>query len=87
MKYTKHRIAVLVDTSSGWGRRVIRGIANYGLKHGPWQLSVDEIGINEAMHLKPDWQGHGIIARVSDKRLLNELVASGKPVVNVSGIQ
>ena len=87
MEYTKHRIAVLVDTSSGWGRRVIRGIANYGLKHGSWQLSVDEIGINEAMHLKPDWQGHGIIARVSDKRLLNELVASGKPVVNVSGIQ
>lgn len=84
---SKYRIAVLVDTSSGWGRRVIRGIANYGLKHGPWQLSVDEIGINEAMHLKPDWQGHGIIARVSDRRLLNELIASGKPVVNVSGIQ
>ena len=36
------RILVLVDTSSGWGRRLIRGIANYGLTHGPWQLLVEE---------------------------------------------
>ena len=43
------RIAVLVDTASGWGRRIIRGIANYGVKHGPWQLVVDERGIDESM--------------------------------------
>ena len=80
------RIAVLVDTSSGWGRRIIRGIANYGVKHGPWQLVVDERGMQESMHLKSGWEGDGIIARVSDKRLYDELMAAGKPAVNVSGI-
>jgi len=86
MQHYEPHIAVIVDTSSGWGRRIIRGIANYGLKHGPWQLMIDERGIEESMHLKPGWQGDGIISRVTDKRLYKELMASGKPVVNVSGI-
>lgn len=82
-----YRIAVLVDTSSGWGRRIIKGIANYSLKHGNWHLSVDETGINESMHLKAGWQGDGIIARVKDKKLYRELTASRKPIVNISGIE
>lgn len=87
MHKNKPHIAVLVDTSSGWGRRIIRGIANYGLKHGPWQLAVEERGMQEHMHLLPDWDGDGIIARISDQSLLNELIATGKPVVNVSAIE
>ena len=81
------RIAVLVDTSSGWGRRVIRGISSYVNAHRPWQLSIETYGRNEAMHLKRGWQGEGVIARVKDKSLLNELLTFGKPVVNVSNIQ
>jgi len=77
---------MLVDTSSGWRRRLIRGVANYGLQHGLWQLIVEERGINESMHLNPSWQSDGIIARISTLRLYRELILSGKPVVNISGI-
>jgi LacI family transcriptional regulator len=87
MPTRKLRIALLVDTSSGWGRRVIRGVANYALKNGGWHLSVDETGINETMHLKSGWQGDGIIARVTNRSLFEELIASGKPIVNISGIR
>lgn len=34
------RIAVLVDTSTGWGRRLIRGIVGYVHKHRPSNLWV-----------------------------------------------
>jgi LacI family transcriptional regulator len=86
MKKTKLKVAILVDCSSGWGRRLIRGIANYGLKAGNWQLLVEEKGRDEALHLPPDWQCDGIIARVNDTKLYNELIATGKPIINISGI-
>ncbi|MGB2091899.1 MAG: substrate-binding domain-containing protein [Akkermansiaceae bacterium] len=86
MKEAK-RIAVLVDTSTGWGRRMVRGIGNYALKQQGWQISVEPRGIGEQASLPEGWQGDGVIARVSNKKLNEELVAFGKPVVNVSGIE
>jgi len=32
------RVAVLVDTSTAWGRRLIRGVVGHACKHGPWDL-------------------------------------------------
>ena len=81
------RIAVLVDTSTGWGRRVVRGVANYALRQSGWQIKVEPRGINEQMFLPEGWVGDGVIARISSKKLHDELVAFGKPVVNVSGIE
>jgi LacI family transcriptional regulator len=86
MSSSRKRVGILVDTSSGWGRRVIRGVANYALKRSSWQLVVEERGINETMQLQAEQDVDGIIARIGDRQLHDELVASGKPVVNVSGI-
>ena len=85
--HSEFKVAILVDCSSGWGRRLIRGIANYVLKAGNWQLLVEEKSQNESLHLPQGWQGDGIIARVSDTKLYNELIATGKPVINISGIR
>ncbi|MGB0258236.1 MAG: substrate-binding domain-containing protein [Coraliomargarita sp.] len=87
MKQTKFKVAILVDCSSGWGRRLIRGIANYSLKAGNWQLLVEEKSQNESLQLPQGWQGDGIIARVSNQKLYKELIATGKPVINISGIR
>jgi LacI family transcriptional regulator len=81
------RIAVLVDTSTGWGRRVIRGVANYALKQPGWQMTVEPRGIEEEISLPKGWQGDGVIVRIDSKRLYDELKAFGKPAVNVSGIE
>ena len=87
MKQTKFKVAILVDCSSGWGRRLIRGIANYSLKAGNWQLLVEEKSQNELLHLPQGWHGDGIIARVSNTKLYKELIATGKPIINISGIR
>jgi LacI family transcriptional regulator len=79
-------VAVLVDTSSGWGRRLIRGITNFSLQHGPWHLWVEARGRTERMTLPRNWDGMGVIARVATQRLAEELKRSGLPVINVSSV-
>ena len=80
-------IAVLVDTSTAWGRRLIRGVAGYAQEHGPWDLWVHARGQEERMRLPPGWVGEGIIARISDHHTARHCAAARLPVVNVSGIQ
>lgn len=81
------RVAVLVDTSTGWGRRLIRGAARYAERNGPWQLFVEPRGRTELMWLPKNWAGDGIIARVSSQELADSLRSFGCPVVNVSGLK
>lgn len=80
-------VAVLVDTCTGWGRRLIRGIASYANKHGPWHVLVEPSGREEVMRLPKGWGGNGIIARVFNQGLADDLAATGIPVVNVSSIR
>ena len=80
------RIAVLVDTSTSWGRRVVTGVNNYSRKHGPWQLFVEARGLEERLQVPRGWRGAGIIARIGSEPMVRDLRAHGSPVVNVSGI-
>lgn len=81
------RVAILVDTSISWGRRVIKGINNYTLKHEAWQLFVEARGVEERIQLPSGWQGEGVIARVGNEMMAADLHAHKLPAVNVSGIQ
>lgn len=81
------RVAVLVDTSTSWGRRVHIGIHKYARKHGLWQLFVEGRGMEEKLRVPSGWQGDGIIARVGSVVMGRELNNLKTPVVNISGIQ
>lgn len=81
------RVAVLVDTATGWGRRLVYGIMAYTRKHGPWRLWIEPRGQQEILRPPTGWVGDGIIARVSTSRLARSLAEWKLPVVNVSGIQ
>lgn len=81
------RVAILVDTSTGWGRRLIRGVVGYMRKHGEWNLWVRACGQDEHIRLPQGWTGEGIIARVPDDPTARHVAAAGVPVVNVSGIE
>lgn len=79
-------VAVLVDTSTGWGRRMIRGVTGYAQKHGPWHLWAEARGRSEHLWLPPDWAGDGVIARISTQRMAYALKSLRVPVINVSAI-
>lgn len=79
-------VAVLVETSTGWGRRMIRGVTGYAQKHGPWHLWAEARGRSEHLILPPDWAGDGVIARISTQRMADAIHRLHVPVVNVSAI-
>ena len=80
------RVALLVDTSTDWSRRVIGGIIQYIRAHDFWHLYVESHGVEEHFELPRGWQGDGVIARIGNEKMARSLQARGLPVVNVSAI-
>lgn len=81
------QVAILVDTATGWGRRLIRGITNYARNHGRWHLWTEPRGQAEHLRVPHGWRGDGVIARVGTQQMADELTRLRVPVVNVSGIE
>lgn len=81
------RVAVLVETSTAWGRGIVSGINDYLRHQQHWQILLEPRGPNSELHLPRDWRGEGIIARVADADMAQSLQALNIPVVNVSGIE
>lgn len=79
-------VAVLVDTATGWGRRLIRGVLNYS-QHGLWYLWIKSGGQETPLWLPPDWRGDGIIARIGTPTAARRVRAAGVPAVNISAIE
>ncbi len=80
------RVAILVDTSTTWGRDVIAGVHRYSREKVGWQLFVEPRGVEQRRWLPTAWKGDGVIARVGFSDLAKKLKSLKLPVVNVSGI-
>jgi LacI family transcriptional regulator len=78
------QVAVLVETSTTWGSKVVRGIAEFAHEHGRWSIFVETRGYHERLRVPSGWRGEGIIARVTTRQLAQEIEALRIPCVNVS---
>jgi LacI family transcriptional regulator len=80
------RAALLIESSRGYGRGLLRGIADYVRVHGPWSIYLQRHHLFDATPawLK-DWRGDGIIARVENRRIARSLRCRRLPVVDVRG--
>jgi LacI family transcriptional regulator len=80
------QVAVCVDKSRKYGRKVLQGIADYAETVGQWSLIVDSMatGSYSADWLK-DWKGDGILAYVESRATAKRLRESGIPAVEVFG--
>ena len=80
------RVALLIETSRTYGRGILQGIARYAHTHGPWSFYTTERELHSGV---PDWmrswKGDGIIARIEDRRMADDLSRCGCPVINVLG--
>jgi len=81
---SKKHVTLLVETSTTWGREIVHGVGDYANKYADWLVYFEPRGKYEDLKLPADWKGDGIIARVTHKALAEQVVASGKPAVNVS---
>ena len=80
------RVAVLINTSTGWGQRLIRGIIQYSHQHGPWALWIEPSTFQPEVHVPEGWRGQGIIARVATRTMARHIQSTRLPCVNISAI-
>jgi LacI family transcriptional regulator len=81
------RVALIIETSLGSGRDILRGVARYVREHEPWALYHEPHGLEESIpQWLRHWNGDGVIARIQNRRIAQELAASGVPVVDVLGV-
>ncbi len=80
------RVALLMETSSGYARGVLRGIARYVHLHGPWVIDLP------AEHVPPfelslptagRWHGTGIIGRILNERIARDVLSADVPTIGM----
>ena len=57
-------VAVWIESSRGYGRGLIRGVADYVREHGPWSIYFTPHGLRDPLPTwLRKWRGDGILDR------------------------
>lgn len=75
------KVALLVETSLGYGRAFLRGVVRYARLHGPWAFYITPGDLRQFLPKMEEWGGTGIIARVETPQVEKAILASGLPVI------
>src|ERR1700675_1011726 len=81
------KVALLIETSRGYGRGMLRGIVRYARLHGPWSFYITPGDFEQALPKMKLWGGSGIIARVETLEMAEAIVAAQIPAVLVGADQ
>lgn len=77
------RVALLIETSRGYGRQFLRGVIRYSRLHGPWGFYITPGDLEQVLPRMRRWGGTGIIARVETPQVARAILASRLPAVLV----
>lgn len=78
-------VAVWIETSRGYGRGLIRGVADYVRQHGPWSIYFTPHGLRDPLPMwLRKWRGDGILARIEDRETARLLLATKIPLIDLS---
>ena len=77
------KVALLIETSRGYGRGLLRGIVRYARLHGPWSFYITPGDFEQALPQMKLWGGAGIIARVETPDMAKAILDAGIPSVIV----
>src|SRR5262245_16393320 len=78
------RIALVIDTATTWGAGLFQGIAEYAHECADWQLLLGPRGKYDRMLLPDNWDGDGVIARITHQPLADQIIGLQIPAVDVS---
>lgn len=74
-------VALLIETSRSYGRKMLSGIANYARAHGRWAFHLAPGDLVQTLPPRNVWDGDGIIARVETPALARQLARRNLPTV------
>jgi LacI family transcriptional regulator len=77
-------VALLIETSRGYGRNLLEGVIRYLREHGPWSVYFQPhgLGVPPPRWLK-NWQGDGILVRIDDRPTARAVRQTGLPAVDL----
>ena len=71
------KVALLIETSRGYGRGMLRGIVRYARLHGPWGFYLTPGDFKQALLKMQQWGGTGIIARIETPQIAQAILDTG----------
>jgi len=77
-------VALLIETSRGYGRGILLGVTRYLREHGPWSVYIrpHDLGAPPPPWLR-QWHGDGILVRIDDRRMASAIRKRGLPAVDL----
>ena len=75
-------VAVILDPTNLYQRRILRGVAEHVQRAGAWRLFIEP----RASDMVPDsrtWRGDGVIAYFGDRRIIRLVERLGVPAVSI----
>ncbi|PYE30789.1 LacI family transcriptional regulator [Rhizobium sp. PP-F2F-G38] len=78
-------VAIIVETSNGYARGVLRGIHDYSRSRQGWNIYLTEHGRHEIdVSFAGNWRFDGVIARIETDHMARIIKAMNVPTVDVS---
>src|SRR3954468_6196131 len=77
------KVALLVETSRGFGREFLLGMARYSRLHGPWSFHITPGDYKQVVPKMKQWGGAGIIARIADDRTAQAVIDAHLPTIAI----
>ena len=78
-------MALIVETSTAFGRAILDGVSQYIREHGPWTVYIEQRSLQDDM---PPWigrwNGNGIISRASTPESARKVLETGIPTVDLN---
>lgn len=79
------RVALIVETSTLFGRRVLSGVAQYMRENGPWSVYFTDRAVNDSTpSWIATWRGDGIITRIASPEIRGIIASRGIPAVDLN---
>lgn len=81
----KRRVALIIETSSGYGRDLMSGIVKHMRMHDEWSVFLEQRDLwKQPPSWLADWRGDGIISRATTPKLVEAIEKNGVPLVEVT---
>jgi LacI family transcriptional regulator len=84
-RFALPHVALIVETSTAYGRAILSGISQYVREHGPWTVYIEQRSLQDpAPPWLERWDGDGIIARASTPQSARKLAKTGVPTIDLN---
>lgn len=82
------RVALLVESSRGYGRGLLWGVAKFVRDHGPWAVAFQDLNLcDDTPDWLKNWEGDGIISRLENCDVVSVIQRLKVPAVYLRRVE